>query len=186
MSKVLIVVDAQNDFITGVLGSKEAQAAIPYIAAKLKEYTDEVVVFTQDTHEKDYLETQEGKHLPVPHCIRGTDGWYICEELMKAVTDNHIQDVKSMEKITFGCADLPDYLREINPDNIELVGFCTDICVISNALILKAFFHEIPIKVYAPACAGTTVEKHKAALEVMKSCQIEVYDEISMYMNQPE
>lgn len=193
MSKLLIVVDAQNDFISGVLGSKEAQAAIPYIATKLEEYQNEIVVFTQDTHYEDYLETQEGKYLPVPHCLRGfsrsTKGWEICHELMEIVKNHSYKLSGIIEKSTFGVYDFPKFLNDRtldDPDSIELVGFCTDICVISNALILKAFFPEIPIKVYAPACAGTTVEKHKAALEVMKSCQIEVYDEISMYMNQPE
>lgn len=189
MSKLLIVVDAQNDFISGVLGSKEAQAAIPYIAAKLKEYTDEAVVFTQDTHYQDYLEIQEGKYLPIPHCLRETEGWKIYHELIEIVKNNNYKISGIIEKSTFGVCDFPEFLNDRNldyPDSIELVGFCTDICVISNALILKAFFPEVPIKVYAPACAGTTVEKHKAALEVMKSCQIEVYGAINTYMNQPE
>lgn len=171
MSKVLIVVDAQNDFISGVLGSKEAQAAIPYIATKLEEYQNEVVIFTKDTHEQDYLESQEGKYLPVPHCIRGTEGWEINPALMDVVQDN----TRMLEKQTFGSDFLPAALHRSLPiESIELVGFCTDICVISNALILKAFFPEVPIKVYEPGCAGTTVENHEAALQIMRSCQIEV------------
>lgn len=170
MSKVLIVVDAQNDFVTGVLGSEEAQAAIPYIQEKIREYqNDGKIFFTQDTHDELYLQTQEGKHLPVPHCIQDTEGWELCKDINTSIGT-------LITKKTFGSNILPMMLYEDRQDivSIELVGFCTDICVISNALILKAYYPEIPMKVYAPACAGVTVEKHKAALEVMRSCQIEV------------
>lgn len=172
--KVLVVVDAQNDFITGLLGSEEAQSAVPAIAAKIDEYmkNTDLVVFTQDTHYDNYMETDEGKYLPVIHCLERTWGWEIDERL--DMTAPHIQ------KYTFGCYELPETLIRIAEscdaeiDQIELCGFCTDICVISNALILKSVFAPmgIDIVVDAAACAGVTPEKHNAALEVMKSCQI--------------
>ena len=172
--KVLVVVDAQNDFITGLLGSEEAQSAVPAIAAKIDEYmkNTDLVVFTQDTHYDNYMETDEGKYLPVIHCLERTWGWEIDERL--DMTAPHIQ------KYTFGCYELPETLIRIAEscdseiDQIELCGFRTDICVISNALILKSVFAPmgIDIVVDAHACAGVTPEKHNAALEVMKSCQI--------------
>lgn len=172
--KVLVVVDAQNDFITGLLGSEEAQSAVPVIAAKIDEYmkNTDLVVFTQDTHYDNYMETDEGKYLPVIHCLERTWGWEIDERL--DMTAPHIQ------KYTFGCYELPETLIRIAEscdaeiDQIELCGFCTDICVISNALILKSVFAPmgIDIVVDSHACAGVTPEKHNAALEVMKSCQI--------------
>ena len=172
--KVLVVVDAQNDFITGLLGSEEAQFAVPAIAAKIDEYMNntDLVVFTQDTHYDNYMETDEGKYLPVIHCLERTWGWEIDERL--DMTAPHIQ------KYTFGCYELPETLIRIvescdaEIDQIELCGFCTDICVISNALILKSVFAPmgIDIVVDSHACAGVTPEKHNAALEVMKSCQI--------------
>ena len=172
--KVLVVVDAQNDFITGLLGSEEAQSAVPAIAAKIDEYmkNTDLVVFTQDTHYDNYMETDEGKYLPVIHCLERTWGWEIDERL--DMTAPHIQ------KYTFGCYELPETLIRIAEscdaeiEQIELCGFCTDICVISNALILKSVFAPmgIDIVVDSHACAGVTPEKHNAALEVMKSCQI--------------
>ena len=172
--KVLVVVNAQNDFITGLLGSEEAQSAVPAIAAKIDEYmkNTDLVVFTQDTHYDNYMETDEGKYLPVIHCLERTWGWEIDERL--DMTAPHIQ------KYTFGCYELPETLIRIAEscdaeiDQIELCGFCTDICVISNALILKSVFAPmgIDIVVDSHACAGVTPEKHNAALEVMKSCQI--------------
>ena len=172
--KVLVVVDAQNDFITGLLGSEEAQSAVPTIAAKIDEYmkNTDLVVFTQDTHYDNYMETDEGKYLPVIHCLERTWGREIDERL--DMTAPHIQ------KYTFGCYELPETLIHIAEscdseiDQIELCGFCTDICVISNALILKSVFAPmgIDIVVDSHACAGVTPEKHNAALEVMKSCQI--------------
>lgn len=174
--KVLVVVDAQNDFITGLLGSEEAQSAVPVIAAKIDEYmkNTDLVVFTQDTHYENYMETNEGEYLPVIHCLENTWGWQIDERLN--MTAPHIQ------KYTFGCYELPETLIRIAEscdaeiDQIELCGFCTDICVISNALILKSVFAPmgIDIVVDSHACAGVTPEKHNAALEVMKSCQIVV------------
>ena len=172
--KVLVVVDAQNDFITGLLGSEEAQSAVPAIAAKIDEYmkNTDLVVFTQDTHYENYMETNEGEYLPVIHCLENTWGWQIDERL--DMTAPHIQ------KYTFGCYELPETLIRIAEscdaeiEQIELCGFCTDICVISNALILKSVFApmDIDIVVDSNACAGVTPEKHNAALEVMKSCQI--------------
>ena len=169
--KILVVVDAQNDFITGLLGSEEAQFAVPAIAAKIDEYmkNTDLVVFTQDTHYENYMETDEGKYLPVIHCLERTWGWEIDERL--DMTAPHIQ------KYTFGCYELPETLIRIAEscdaeiDQIELCGFCTDICVISNALILKSVFAPmgIDIVVDSHACAGVTPEKHNAALEVMLS-----------------
>ena len=172
--KVLVVVDAQNDFITGPLGSQEARDAVPAIAKKIDAYLEatDLVVFTQDTHYDNYMNTNEGKFLPVPHCKENTWGWQVCSELDCIAP--HIS------KFTFGCYDLPQELLLLASTcnetitEIELCGFCTDICVISNALILKSVFAPmgIDIVVDANACAGVTPEKHQAALEVMKSCQI--------------
>ena len=172
--KILVVVDAQNDFITGTLGSEEAQSAVPAIAAKIDEYmkNTDMVVFTQDTHYDNYMETNENKYLPVLHCLENSWGWEIDENL--DIDAPHIQ------KYTFGCYELPEILLHLAEscdakiEQIELCGFCTDICVISNALILKSVFApmDIDIVVDAYACAGVTPEKHAAALEVMKSCQI--------------
>ena len=172
--KILVVVDAQNDFITGTLGSEEAQLAVPVIAAKIDEYmkNTDMVVFTQDTHYDNYMETDEGKYLPVIHCLENSWGWQIDENI--DMTAPHIQ------KYTFGCYELPETLIRLAEscdaeiEQIELCGFCTDICVISNALILKSVFAPmgIDIIVDAHACAGVTTEKHAAALEIMKSCQI--------------
>lgn len=179
MKKLLIVVDMQNDFISGSLGTKEAQAIVPRVKEKIEEHYRKYngdVIFTRDTHSDNYLETNEGKHLPVEHCIRGTWGWEIHDELKPSLHD-HIIDKKS-----FGYNDwwhkIAYYDIYIDNDtDIELIGLCTDICLVSNALILKAEYPEANIIVDASCCAGTTVERHKAALEVMKSCQIEVVNE---------
>ena len=172
--KVLVVVDAQNDFITGCLGSQEAQNALPAIAEKIDEAMKnlDLIVFTQDTHFDNYMSTNEAKYLPVPHCIENTWGWKVADSI--DVVAQHIP------KYTFGCHALPQYLMDLASlsdaeiTEIELCGYCTDICVISNALILKSVFApmNIDIIVDAKACAGVTPEKHAAALEVMKSCQI--------------
>jgi nicotinamidase-related amidase len=172
MSKILIVVDMQNDFITGPLGTKEAQDIVPAVTRKVKEYSDTtgVVFYTRDTHFNDYLETSEGKALAVKHCIYWTDGWEISYQVLKA---EHFYNV---EKATFGYIYWPETFTKlpIIPTEIELCGVCTDICVISNALILKAQYPEIKITVDSKCCAGTTPEAHEAALTVMKSCQINV------------
>ena len=166
--KYLIVVDMQNDFTTGSLGSSHAAAIIPNVVQKVTSF-DGQVIFTRDTHGPDYLQTQEGRNLPVMHCIKDTDGWQICDALKPYV--NHVVD-----KITFGSVDLPDVLKEAGEqiEEIELCGLCTDICVISNAVILKAAFPEVKITVDAGCCAGVTMESHTTALNAMKAVQIEV------------
>lgn len=171
MSKTLIVVDMQNDFIDGSLGTKEAQAIVSNVAKKIKEYKDagKQVIFTRDTHPENYLETYEGKHLPVAHCVKNTIGWQISDKL-----DFDIENDILIDKPTFGWTHWNDLIFE---DEIELVGLCTDICVVSNALILKATFPNADITVDASCCAGVTPETHKAALETMKMCQIEVIGE---------
>jgi nicotinamidase-related amidase len=171
--KTLIVVDMQNDFIDGALGTPEARAIVPNVKKKIEEYLerDDQVIFTRDSHYSNYLETLEGKNLPVKHCIRNTDGWQIHDDL---VIEN--KDILVLNKITFGMFDLPEYVCEYT-EEIELVGLCTDICVISNAMILKAYFPETPIVVDASCCAGVTPKSHKNALEAMKMCQIEIRGE---------
>lgn len=168
--KTLIVVDMQNDFVTGPLGTKEAQAIVPNVKKKIEEYVlnGDQIIFTRDTHFDNYLETNEGKHLPVPHCIFGTDGWKVIDGL-----EPEKYPIRYINKEAFGW----NRWFEKNFEEIELIGVCTDICVISNALILKANFPEVPITVDAKCCAGVTPESHKAALEVMKMCQINVIEE---------
>lgn len=171
--KLLIVVDMQNDFIDGALGTKEAVGIVDKVKDKIFEYkcNYDPIIFTRDTHGNSYLETQEGKNLPVEHCIYGTHGWEITDKL----------DVKSCEiinKESFGSIYLAKYInRYLNVDEIELVGLCTDICVISNAMILKAKFPETLITVDASCCAGVTPESHRNALAAMKMCQINVINE---------
>lgn len=168
MKKALIVIDMQNDFIDGSLGTKEARAIVPAVQEKIAQYRKEgsTILFTRDTHEENYLDTPEGKKLPVKHCIRGTHGWEIEASLDTA-------GCPIIDKPSFGWTKLGEY----DFDAIELVGLCTDICVVSNALILKATFPEAAISVDASCCAGVTPETHRAALETMKMCQIDVYHE---------
>ena len=163
--KTLIVVDMQNDFVTGSLGTKEAQAIIPTVRKKIQEYVNrgDQIIFTRDTHYSNYLDTHEGKMLPVEHCMYTTKGWQIVEGL-------EVPGCKYIDKETFGWNNWNDYDYE----EIELIGVCSDICVISNALILKAQFPETKITVDASCCAGVTPELHEAALKVMRSCQINV------------
>lgn len=176
--KALIVIDMQEDFIRGSLGSPEAQAIVPAVAAKVAEYAameEGVILYTRDTHFDNYMETMEGYHLPVPHCIVNTDGWQIVPEVRAA-------DSEIIDKYTFGCYNLGERVWEacgrkynkFDIESIELCGVCTDICVVSNALILKTSFDNTPIIVDSKCCAGVTPEKHAAALEVMRSCQIDV------------
>ena len=171
MQKVLVVVDMQNDFIDGVLGRKEAVAIVPDVEEKIKNF-DGVVLFTRDTHETYYLETQEGKRLPVPHCIRDTEGWQIRSEL------EALRKTEPIDKETFGSTDLAGELVAMNEDDeiesITFVGLCTDICVISNALLTKASLPEVPIIVDAKCCAGVTPESHENALKAMEVCQIQI------------
>lgn len=162
--KYLIVVDMQVDFITGSLGSKLAEAIVPNVVEKVKNY-DGKVIFTRDTHFADYMQTQEGKKLPVEHCIKDTDGWQICDELKPYVTE-------VVDKITFGSVDLPQIITDA--DEIELCGLCTDICVISNAMILKATYPEVNIIVDSNCCAGVNIESHNTALDAMKAVQIDI------------
>lgn len=174
--KLLVVVDMQNDFIDGSLGTKEAQAIVERVAQKVADYrkSGDRVIFTMDTHGKDYLQTQEGRHLPVMHCIRGTNGWELCPALKDAAD---APGCIVYEKDAFGsreyAADLQNG-RFADVDEVELVGLCTDICVISNAMLTKAFAPQIPVKVDAACCAGVTPESHQNALEAMKMCQIQI------------
>ena len=165
--KYLIVVDMQNDFITGALGSKLAEAIVPNVVEKVKNF-DGKVIFTRDTHGENYMNTQEGKNLPVPHCIKGTKGWEISPLLETG-------DSLIIDKPTFGSRKLAEYLSGIEGlDEVELVGLCTDICVISNAMLIKAFMPELKVRVDSSCCAGVTPESHDNALSAMKMCQIEV------------
>ncbi len=170
MKKAIVVVDMQNDFVDGALGTAEAQAMLPRMVEKLTaaRAAGTALVFTMDTHGADYLTTQEGEHLPVPHCIRDTAGWAIVEAL-RPFAD---AAAAVIEKPTFGATALPAALADY--DAIEFVGLCTDICVISNALLVKAFYPEKRISVDAACCAGVTPESHANALRAMRMCQIEV------------
>lgn len=172
--KILIVVDMQNDFISGSLGTGEAQAIVPKVIEKVQRFGGRIL-FTRDTHEPDYLTTQEGQKLPVEHCIRNTGGWEIHPELEK------LRREAPVDKPTFGSAALGQRLVEMNGEepieSVTLIGLCTDICVISNALLIKAFLPEVPVIVDAACCAGVTPKSHSQALEAMKVCQIEVVNE---------
>ena len=171
MAKVLIVVDMQNDFIDGALGTKEAVAIVPYVKEVVENFEGKVF-FTRDTHFENYMETQEGKNLPVPHCIQWTEGWQIRAELEK------LRRTEAIDKLTFGSKDLVEVLKEVeNIEEITFVGLCTDICVISNVMVVKAFYPEIPLVVDAKGCAGVTVQSHLNALEAMKMCQVKVINE---------
>ena len=174
MQEILVVVDMQNDFIDGTLGTAEAVEIVPRVAEKIRTFSGKVF-FTRDTHETNYMETQEGKNLPVEHCIRDTKGW----QISSALEDYCVE--KPVDKVTFGSVQLGILLKEENEKNpiqsITLVGLCTDICVISNALLLKAYLPEIPIRVDAYCCAGVTPESHRTALAAMKPCQIEILNE---------
>lgn len=175
MKKYLIVVDMQKDFIDGALGTPEAAAVVPAVCEKIRTF-DGRIMATLDTHSEDYMDTAEGKKLPVPHCIKDTDGWQLNDEVNAALKKRGYLGVM---KRTFGSVDLPRAIAEEadgEPFSIELVGVCTDICVVSNALLLKAFFPEAPIAVDASCCAGVTPELHEAALHTMRSCQIDVIE----------
>lgn len=176
MKKLLIVVDMQKDFVDGALGSKEAVAIVDNVAKKIETFDGDIIV-TYDTHTQNYMETQEGKNLPVPHCIKGTDGWKLNSKVQAALDK---KEYKAIEKPTFGSTDLPEYIKSnYNPMDIEieLIGLCTDICVVSNALLMKAHFLETKVSVDASCCAGVTPESHNAALVTMKMCQVNVIGE---------
>ena len=171
MKKTLIVIDMQNDFIDGALGSEEAKKIVPRVMQKIDQYRYEQhdIIFTADSHNENYLSTSEGKALPIKHCITFTDGWKIHPKLN--TTDSRI-----LIKSTFGYIEWSRFY-DFDFTTVEIVGLCTDICVVSNALILKNMFPDAKIIVDASCCAGTTPEKHKAAIEVMKSCQIDIIGE---------
>ena len=166
--KILVVIDMQNDFIDGALGTKEAQAIVPKVAEKIKNF-DGKVFYTRDTHDEKYLETQEGRNLPVKHCIHGTWGWELADEI-----DELAKEAEKYEKPTFGSRRLMEELAKWNPDEIEFVGLCTDICVVSNVLGTKAWLPETPLTVDSSCCAGVTPESHETALATMRSCQVKI------------
>ncbi len=171
MSKLLVVVDMQTDFVDGSLGTAEARTIVPEVVRKIEEETaaGTTVVFTRDTHETNYLETQEGRKLPVVHCIKDTEGWNLIPQLRPLAEGRMI-----INKNTFGSTMLAHYVGKNKFDEVELIGLCTDICVISNAMIIKASSPEAVIRVCASCCAGVTPESHLNALESMKMCQIEI------------
>ena len=166
--KILVVVDMQNDFIDGALGSAEAVKIVPYVKNLIERF-DGKVLFTRDTHFENYMATQEGQNLSVPHCIKGTDGWQIRAEL------DALRQTDAIDKLTFGSRELVEVLaKEKNIESVTFVGLCTDICVISNAMVVKAFYPELPLFVDACGCAGVTPESHEKALDSMATCQIKI------------
>ncbi len=173
MKKFLIVVDMQKDFVDGALGTDEAIAIVPVVVEKINGFSGEIIV-TYDTHTENYMETSEGKNLPVPHCIKGTEGWQLDERIATALKS---KKYSTIEKPTFGSVSLPELIKaKANGEafSVELIGLCTDICVVSNALLLKANFPEAEISVDPACCAGVTPESHNAALITMKMCQIKM------------
>ena len=174
MQDILIVVDMQNDFIDGALGTAEAVAIVPKVAEKVRDFKG-TVIFTRDTHGENYMQTQEGRNLPVPHCIKGSRGWEVCPALEPLRTG------LTIDKPTFGSAELGKVLLELDTKepvgSITLVGLCTDICVISNAMIAKAFLPEVPVTVDAACCAGVTPESHRNSLSAMRMCQVMIENE---------
>ena len=172
MKKILVVVDMQNDFVDGALGTKEAQNIVKNVAEKIKSYDD--IFVTYDTHFENYTETAEGRKLPVPHCIKGTNGWELNPKIAEALKG---KNYKTIEKLTFGSVDLPQLVKEKignQKAEITLIGLCTDICVVSNALLLKANILDSEIFVDSACCAGVTPDTHNAALDTMRCCQINV------------
>jgi nicotinamidase-related amidase len=170
MKNILVVVDMQKDFIDGALGTKEAVAIVDNVAEAIRAFEGEVV-FTRDTHFDNYIKTQEGRNLPVPHCIKDTEGWQLDKKLEVIRT----ADMKVFDKLTFGSVELAQYLKSINDlESVTLIGLCTDICVISNALLIKAYLPEVKISVIEKCCAGVTPDSHKNAISAMKMCQIEI------------
>ncbi len=169
MKKYLIVVDVQKDFVNGALGTREAVSIIPSVKQKVEEYRKcgGEIIYTRDTHKDNYLSTNEGAHLPVIHCVKGSEGWELYDGI-------YAEGSKIIDKPTFGYIDWKKHIFESDGITIELIGLCTDICVVSNALIIKALYPEVSVSVDSSACAGVTPETHNAALETMKMCQIEV------------
>ena len=175
MERILVVVDVQNDFVTGSLGTKEAEAIVPAVVEKVKKF-DGTVVFTRDSHGENYMETQEGRNLPVLHCIEGTEGWEIISELEPYTKDRIIFD-----KPAFGNPEVGKFIADAAEKNngeleVEIIGLCTDICVVSNVLTIKAFAPEVPLIVDSKCCAGVTPKAHQAALTTMKSCQVKILE----------
>ena len=173
MKKILVVVDIQNDLVDGALGTREAVTIIDNAVQKIKNFDGDIFV-TLDTHYENYMQTLEGQKLPVPHCIKNTNGWLLNPKIADALKN---RNYKTVEKLTFGSTELPQLIKETIGDNqaeITLIGLCTDICVVSNALLLKANFTDAEIYVDSSCCAGVTPETHNAALEVMKCCQINI------------
>lgn len=172
MTDVLVVVDMQRDFVDGALGTPEAVAIVPAVTAKVKSFPGKVI-FTRDTHTADYLQSREGKLLPVEHCVKGTPGWELIDELRPFAEE-------IIDKPTFGSVTLGERMRELDAEEgigtVTLVGVCTDICVISNAMLLRAFLPEIPIAIDAPCCAGVTPEAHTNALKAMAACQFQIIE----------
>lgn len=175
MRKILIVVDMQKDFVDGTLGSKEAVAIVDNVVNKINTFDGEIIV-TYDTHLDNYLETREGKKLPVPHCIKDTDGWQLNDKVQKALNS---KKYKKIYKPTFGSTELVELFHNCDQFHTEimLIGLCTDICIVSNAMLLKAYYPEMNISVDASCCAGVTVESHHAALTTMQMCQIDIIKE---------
>lgn len=173
--KTLIVIDMQNDFIDGALANPDAQKIVAGTVSLVSEWNGEII-FTRDTHGENYMKTEEGRNLPVPHCIKNTDGWQINSEIYSAAINNKNATVKIVDKPAFGAGTLlyKAVIKDTVPEKITFTGTCTDICVVSNALILKSLLTEIPMSVIESLCAGLTREKHNAAIEVMKSCQIAI------------
>ena len=170
--KILVVIDVQNDFIDGALYNEVAKARIPNIIKKINEFDGEHILITKDTHNDNYMETSEGMNLPVPHCIKDTQGWQIYPQL------EVLRKTEAIDKLTFGSKDLVDVLKqEDDLEEITFVGLCTDICVISNVMVVKAFYPETPLVVDAKGCAGVTPQSHLNALEAMKMCQVKVINE---------
>lgn len=172
MRKILLVIDMQNDFINGALGTPEAEAIVGRVAEEIRKYPTENVIATRDTHTEDYLNTQEGRKLPVVHCVRGTPGWELHPEIAAA-----LKGAAVIDKPTFGSKELAEKLSLLSEQDeleVTLAGLCTDICVVSNALLIKAFLPETPVRVIADCCAGVTPESHQAALDTMRMCQIEI------------
>ena len=175
MRRLLIVVDMQNDFIDAALGTKEAVLIVDAVKEKIRTYPAEDIIATMDTHGENYMETQEGRYLPVPHCVKGSEGWQIRPDIEELLTG-----AKIYEKPTFGSTALAADLKALSEKEeieLELIGLCTDICDVSNALLLKAVMPEVTISVDAACCAGVTPEKHLAALETMRSCQIQIIND---------
>lgn len=174
MEKLLIVIDVQNDFVNGALGTEEAQEILPYVVDKMKQYRKGNIIATKDTHFDNYLKTQEGSKLPVEHCVKNTLGWEFPQEISEYMKE---YNVSVIEKQSFASVELVEKVKQYVENGlkeVEIIGICTDICVVSNALLLKGHFPELKIKVDSACCAGTTVENHNHALSIMRMCQIEI------------